>query len=123
MAIKKLITGALAAATLLGATAMAPAEARPYGAYRDGGWHNGYRYDGHHYRDRSGAIVAAGVAGLAIGAIIGSSSQPRYYAPPPAYYGPPPGYYDYGPRWCSAREWVWDPYIGRRVPVEHSYRC
>jgi hypothetical protein len=126
MALKKLITGALAAVTLLGATAfVAPAEARPhgYGGEYRGGYNNGYRWDGHHYRDRSGAIIAAGVAGLAIGAIIGSSSQPRYASPPAyGYYGPPPPRY-YQPRWCTTTDWVWDPYYGQRVPVERSYRC
>lgn len=50
-------------------------------------------------RDNAGAAIAAGVAGLAIGAIIGSASanSPRYYAAPPAttYYPPTPTYTTY----------------------------
>jgi hypothetical protein len=91
------------------------AEARPYYPGR----HHYYRGHGH------GDAVAAGVAGLALGAIIGAAaSSPRYYGPP-AYYPPPAygfGYYR-GPVYCRTHEWVWDPYIGRRVLVERSYRC
>jgi hypothetical protein len=63
--------------------------------------------------------VAAGVAGLAIGAALADSGRGRYvdgyYYGPPAYayeyyYGP--GYY--GPRRCATRA-IWDPYRGRYI--------
>ena len=119
---KKFLTGALGAVTLAGVAVPTMAEARPYG----------YGYGPHrvvvvdrYNRRGNGDAVAAGIAGLAIGAIIGSAvSQPRYAAPPPYYgpaYGPAPGYYQ--PRWCSTTDWVWDPYLGRRVRVERSYQC
>lgn len=108
---KKLIAAGVAAATMAAATIPA-AEARPY---RDR-YHYGHR---HH----NGDAVAAGIAGLAIGAIIGSAaSRPRYYEPPRGYYAPPPPRY-YEPRYCSTRDWVWDPYLRRNVLVERSYPC
>lgn len=119
---KNLIAGALAAFTLAAVAIPASAEARPY----RGGYGGGY-YDSHRH---NGDAVAAGIAGLAIGAIIGSAaSQPRgyyeqprgYYSAPPAYYGPSRGYYE--PRYCVSRERVWDPYLGRRVTIERSYQC
>ncbi len=112
---KKLIAGALAAFTLA-AVAVPAAEARPYRGGYD------HRYD-HRHRG-NGDAVAAGIAGLAIGAIIGSAaSQPRgYYDEPRSYYAPPPPAY-YAPRYCVTRDRVWDPYLGRRVTVERSYRC
>ncbi|HWA21517.1 MAG TPA: hypothetical protein VG735_03870 [Caulobacterales bacterium] len=112
---KKLIAGALAAVTMAAVT-IPTADARPY---RDGGryYSYGHRYNGH------GDAVAAGIAGLAIGAIIGSaSSQPRYYDTPRGYYAPPPRAY-YEPRYCSTRDWAWDPYLRRNVLVERSYPC
>jgi hypothetical protein len=122
----KVLTGALAAVTLAGVMAPAPAEARPYG-YGHG--HDRVVVVDRHHRRGNGDAVAAGIAGLAIGAIIGSAaSQPRYAPPPAHYYGPAPGYYSpppayYAPRWCRTTDWVWDPYLGRRVRVEQSYRC
>lgn len=80
-------------ATALGASALAfaaPAEAQRYGGY--------------HGRDNGGAALVAGVAGLAIGAAIASSSDPYYYdygydgpvvAYPPVYDGYYGGYYGY----------------------------
>ncbi|MEJ0022408.1 MAG: hypothetical protein WDN76_02450 [Alphaproteobacteria bacterium] len=113
---KKLIAGALAVVTMAAVT-ISTAEARPY--YGGGRY---YSYDRHR---GNGDAVAAGVAGLAIGAIIGSAvSQPRgYYGPrSDSYYGPAPrGYYE--PRYCSTRDWVWDPYLRRNVMVERSYPC
>ncbi len=82
-----------------------------------------------------GAVVAAGVAGVAIGAAI--ASRPRYFGPGPrfvgpgpwagpGFYGPGPGFYGPGP-WagpgfyrpypvCFVRQ-RWDPYWGGFVPV------
>lgn len=101
---RKTLTAALAALTLGGAisaTAATGADARP--SY------------GHYYGHRGGgAALAAGVAGLAIGAAIAS---PHYGG----YYGP--GYYYGGPYTCYGTRWVWDPYAGRRVPVNQPYAC
>lgn len=107
---KKTLTAALAALTLGGAitaTAATGAEARPYG---HGGHYYGHGYGG-------GGAVAAGIAGLAIGAAI---AGPHYYG---GYYGPGP--YAYGPGYygtCYTTRWVWDGY-GRRVPVREAYAC
>ena len=135
------------AALAVAVTAFAPslAEARDHdgGYYRGGGGYDRGYYDGrgrgdyHHHDD--GDAVAAGVIGLALGAIIGSAvtannqAPRRYYSPPRAYYPPPPadyypppppqGYYGDGPgyasRGCVVRERVWDPYAGQYVRVEH----
>lgn len=73
------------AAIGLVAVSLAPAEA--------GGRHHGHYYRGGNYW---GGAAAAGVIGLATGAIIGSAlSGPGYYAGPsyydgPIYYDPPP---------------------------------
>ena len=133
------------AALAVAVTALAPslAEARDHGGgyYRGGGYDRGSydgRYDGRgrgdYRRHDDGDAVAAGVIGLALGAIIGSaitSSNNRYppppprayYPPPPAYYQPPPpqGYYGgsgYASRGCVVRERVWDPYYGQYVRIE-----
>ncbi|WP_293370651.1 hypothetical protein [Phenylobacterium sp.] len=106
----KILTAAIAAITLGGAvsaTATA-ADARPYGGHGN--------YGGHYGRGYGGAALA-GVAGLAIGAAI---AGPHYYGGPyygPAYYGP--GYYGT----CYTTRWAWDPYAGRRVPVQQPYAC
>ena len=92
---RKIIAAGLAAATLvggLGAGTTASAQHRHYG--------------GSYHHDNSGAAVAAGIAGLAVGAAIASSSHPYYYNG--RYYDRPYYGYDYGPR-CR-RETVWDPY-------------
>ncbi len=86
---RKIITTGLIAATLAGSLAIgstASAEER------------------HHGRG-DGAAVAAGIAGLAVGAAI-AGSHPRYYDDD-YYYGRPYGYY-YG-RHCRNYT-VWDPY-------------
>ena len=87
---RKIITAGLAAATLvagLGIGSTASAEER------------------HHDHDR-GAAVAAGIAGLAVGAAI-AGSHPRYYYDEGGYYDRPYGYY-YDRR-CRSYT-VWDPY-------------
>jgi len=115
---RKALTAALAAITLGGAVCAtaAPAEAQ---YYRGG-------YYGHHHHDNSGAAVAAGVVGLALGAALASNHHSYYdrgyydrgyYGAPAYYYGP--SYY----RTCETTRWVWDPYIGRRVPVREAYAC
>lgn len=117
---RKTLAAGLAALTFGGAIAAAAipatAEARPHGY--DEGYHGGY------YRHRdNGAVVVAGIAGLAIGAALASNSHPHYargYSYAPTYYDDD---YDYYPRVCESRRWVWDPYIGRRVMVTSRYEC
>jgi hypothetical protein len=116
---RKTLTAALAAMTLGGAicATAAPAEAR------DHGWRGGYGgYGGRYYRhDNTGAAIAAGVVGLALGAAI-ADSHPHYYRG--GYYAPPPPYYYDGYyRTCEATRWVWDPYWRREVPVTTRYAC
>ena len=123
---RKVLTAALAAITLGGAVCAtaAPAEARDH------------YYGGHRHND-AGVAVAAGVVGLALGAALASDhgySHRGYYDR--GYYdrgyydggyydrGDYPGYYGYGGyRTCETTRWVWDPYIGRRVPVVSRYAC
>jgi hypothetical protein len=81
-AFKALIMSAAVAATVM--VPLASAEARD--------WHH-RRW--HHHDNDNGDAIAAGVLGLAAGALIGgaiaSDPGPRYYEPaPPAYYPPPP---------------------------------
>lgn len=50
------------------------------------------------YRHRGGDVAAAGIFGLAAGAILGSAlSAPRYYEPAPVYVAPPPPPVYYAP--------------------------
>jgi len=119
---RKALTAAMAALMLGGAVSATaiPAQARGY----DRGWHGGgYRHD------NGGAVAAAGIVGLALGAALASDHGYRhsygygyrpYYS---SYYGP--DYYDGPPvyRVCESERWVWDPYIGRRVPVRTRYAC
>ncbi len=120
---KKILTGALAALTAASALAIsaAPASARDWDDR--GGW--GWRHD-----NDGGAAVAAGIAGLAIGAAI-AGDHPYYggyygYAPAPVYYDAPPPAYYVGPSYygyygrCHA-QWRWDPYWRRYVRVRACY--
>ena len=92
---RKIIATGLAAATLLGGLGIGSTASAQYR---------------HHYRHGgSGAAVAAGIAGLAVGAAIAGSHP--YYGPRGYYYGSD-GYY-YGPR-CRVYS-VWDPYYGAYV--------
>ncbi|MGE3142763.1 MAG: hypothetical protein AB7L65_05540 [Hyphomonadaceae bacterium] len=135
---KKIVSALCALALGLGAfvATAAPASAYPHGGgyYRGGGNHYGHRHNDH------GDAVAAGVIGLALGAVIGSAianDRPArcnyncggYYAspPPPAYYqGGYGGYggYDYYPdRTCFTRDQYWDPRAGGYVMVRRPYPC
>lgn len=117
---RKLIATGLAALTFAGSIAAASAADAQS------------RYRRHRHNDNTGAAVAAGIAGLAIGAAIASNNDrryryyDRYEYPRGRYYG---GYY-YGPRryaydhygyapryrarYCTTRL-VWDPYWGEYV--------
>ncbi|MET0600049.1 MAG: BA14K family protein [Mesorhizobium sp.] len=82
--LKSAVLAVAVAATSL--TAMPAAEAR------DGWRYNNYRYN-NYYRHNNGDAVAAGVIGLATGAIIGGlMAQPRYAEP--VYVDPPVRYYE-----------------------------
>jgi hypothetical protein len=102
-----------------------PAEAQHYRGGYGGHYYGGGRYYGHG-RDNGGAAIAAGVVGLALGAALASNNHGyyghNYYSR--SYYAP--DYYDYDyPAYqtCVTTRWVWDPYIGRRVPVRERYAC
>ena len=124
---RKALTAAMAAITLGGAVCAtaAPAQAQRYHGGGYGGHYSG-RYYGH--GNNGGAAIAAGVVGLALGAAI-ASDHPHYYRGyyAPGYYGPPAYAYGYAPGYgyqtCVTTRWVWDPYIGRRVPVRQAYAC
>jgi hypothetical protein len=71
------------------------------------------------HADRSGAVAAGVIGGLALGAMIGAAAAnngPYYpYAPPAAYYGPgSPGCY-----WQSQR--VWNGFMWRRTRIYVCY--
>jgi len=84
---RKIIATGLAAATLLSGLGI--------GSTASAQWR-------HHYYHHGGGALAAGIAGLAVGAAIAGSHP---------YYGPY-GYY-YGPR-CRVYT-VWSPYYGAYV--------
>ncbi|MEJ8571066.1 BA14K family protein [Microbaculum marinum] len=89
-----LALAAMTVATGLSAVPTGSADAGWRGGYYYGGGYRGYYpgYSGYYgYRNNTGAAVAAGVVGLAAGALIGSAlAQPRYYAPAPYAYGTAP---------------------------------
>ena len=114
---KRVLTGALVAATLIGSAGSASA------ADWRGGWRGGYR--GGHYGG-AGAVIGAGVLGLAVGAAIaGADRHPVYEYGNPYYYGPPPVAYE-GPAYyaydggCRVY-WRWDAYWRRYVQVQRCY--
>jgi len=120
--LKKILAGALAALTVVGAAGAAQADGWHGGGWRGGGWHGDRHYD------RSGALIGAGVLGLAVGAAIagGERHHDYYYGGAPAYYyGPPPVVYG-GPAYYAYDDgcrvhWRWDPYWRRYVEVERCY--
>ena len=117
---RKIITTALAVATLGGAAlaGAGPAAAYPHGGYHGGGYyHGGY---GRGYGYGYGGVALAGLAGLAIGATLASPGP--YYAAPPPYYGD--SYYagPYQPyATCYQTRRVWDGY--RWVYERSPYAC
>jgi hypothetical protein len=105
------IAAGLAALTLAGGLSAGTASAQGY-------YHRSWDRDRRHDND-AGAAVAAGIAGLALGAALSDEGRGRYVDG--YYYGPPANAYDYyygtgyyGPRHCRTRE-VWDPYLRRYV--------
>jgi len=112
--IKKLMTGAAVALTLGGAAlaTATPASAQHWGGGYRGGYHGGYGYRGY----GGGAVLGAGLLGLAVGAAV---AGPHYYGyPPPAYYVGP-SYYGYYGGYHS--HWRWNPYAGRYVAYGPRY--
>ena len=120
---KQLITGALTALTL--ATALSAGTT----AAQADDWHGrGYgrgSYD-HGRGPGVGAVVGAGILGLAVGAAVAGRDRHHYDGPPPVYYrAPPPAYYSgddyYGYADACRVYWRWDPYWRRYVEVERCY--
>ncbi|WP_395174042.1 BA14K family protein [Roseibium alexandrii] len=138
---KRILAVALTGALML--PAASAAEAGPRDGWRHGGgWHEGHRpHRGHnrHYHKHKhihkhknnnnvGAAIAAGVIGLAAGAIIlGATSKPSYAGPPrgPAYPYPrapypgpvsgPVGFQPWSPAWydyCSSKYRSFNPSTG-----------
>jgi len=134
---KRLIAAALSGALLL--PTFAAAEAGPRNGWHENrGWHDNRgghykprhgshgKHNGHKNNGNVGAAVAAGVIGLAAGAILlGATSQPRYAGPPSANYYPPApypgrvygtvGYQPWSPAWyqyCSSKYRSFNPSTG-----------
>ena len=123
---RKILAATAAALTFGGAIAAAAlpatAQAREWREHHE--WRGGHEWRGRgdwdHHRD-GGAALAAGIAGLAVGAAL-AGGGPHYYSYGYSY--PAYGYgYDYGPAVCETQRWVWDPYIGRHVLVRRHYPC
>lgn len=113
---KKVLTGALAALILAGATAatVTPAAAQPFRGYHGGwgGYHGGYRGWG------PGVAVGAGLVGLAVGASLAADHP--YHGYGYGYgYGPAP-YYGSGYYGCRTHL-RWNPYWGEYERVRACY--
>ena len=82
-------TGALGAGTV---SASADQYWRHGGGYHHGGgWGHGGGWDRGYRHHDNGAALAAGIGGLALGAIVGGAlAQPSYDEPPAYYYRPVP---------------------------------
>ena len=111
---KKIVTTGLAAVVAAGSMLAAGVPAAAQNHWNGGHGYGGYRY-GHRDND-AGAIIAGGIAGLALGAAL---SGPHYAYGPGYAYGP----YDYGYGTCVGRRTVWDPYYGRYVVRSFRYAC
>jgi BA14K-like protein len=133
---KRLIATALTGVILL--PTVVTAEAGPRNGWRDNqrGHHQSHRkhrkHKRHNNNDNVGAAVAAGIIGLAAGAILlGATSQPSYAGPPATpYYPPAPdyppapypgrvngnvGYQPWSPAWyqyCSSKFRSFNPSTG-----------
>ena len=137
---RKALFAGLSILSLIAAPSAAFAHER-HGGYYPRGYDQRYYYR----HDDHGDAVAAGVIGLAIGAVIGtalSDHNDRYYGPPrqydrynegpnyrddrdygrdDGYYGPDNGYAPQGQ--CFRRELVWDPRSRQNIEVTHPYPC
>lgn len=119
------------------AFALAVTTLTPSAAFAEDRGHYGRR---HHYsydHDRRGDAVAAGIIGLALGAVVGaavSNSHRRHRCDyrcggyDDGYYGDDgynggDGYYSRPPALCVTRERRWDPYEGREVIIEDRRPC
>ena len=93
---RKIIATGLAAATLLGGVSIGSTASAQYRHY--------------YHHDNSGAAVAAGIAGLAVGAALADSNRGYYNGGyyDGGYYARPYGYY-YGRPRCRTYT-TWDPY-------------
>ena len=88
-----------------------------------------YRHYGYHHHNNGAGIAAAGIFGLAAGALLGSAlSQPRYYGysqPAPAYVAPSYGGAEpWTPEWysyCSQRYRSFDPETGYFLGYDGNY--
>lgn len=124
---KRLVAAVLTGALLLPTVATAEAGSRNGWRERGGSHHHHTsKPRRHRNNDNVGAAVAAGVIGLAAGALLlGATSQPRHVAPPPApYYPPAPypgrvsgtvGYQPWSPAWyqyCSSKYRSFNPNTG-----------
>ncbi len=100
-ALSKRLTALALTGALLVPTFVSSAEAGPRNGWRDRQVHHYHHAKPRHHRKKNnnvGAAVAAGVIGLAAGAIIlGATRQPRYAGPPPVAYTPPPPPYPHAP--------------------------
>ena len=133
---KRVIALALSGALLM--PAVSAAEAGPRHGWNDhrGGWnhhrndrrherrHDRHRDHGKRHKNNAGAAVAAGIIGLAAGAILlGAVNQPRRAAPASDYYPPAPypgrvsgyGYQPWSPAWydyCASKYRSFNPSTG-----------
>lgn len=131
---KRLIAAALTGVLLLPTVATAEAGSRNGWGKHGGGHHQSHRH--HKNNGNAGAAVAAGIIGLAAGAIIvGATSQPRYAGPPPVNYYPPApypgqvsgsvGYQPWSPAWyqyCSSKYRSFNPSTGTFTTYQGEQR-
>ncbi|MBN9671677.1 BA14K family protein [Roseibium aggregatum] len=132
---KRLIAAALTGALLLPTVATAEAGPR-HGWNNRGGHHHHHGKRRHRNNDNVGAAVAAGVIGLAAGAIIlGAARQPAYAGPPPVTYYPPApypgqvhgaaGFQPWSPAWyryCASKYRSFNPSTGTFTTYQGEQR-
>ena len=131
------------------ATGSIAASAAPVSAHDEQGYGGSY---GYHHDNSTGAAIAGGLIGLAIGAALSSSRHGDYRSGSygngyyrsygygsgsgygyggygTSYGGDGDGGYgsgyggDYGYRQCVARQTIWDPYYGGYVVRRVRYAC
>lgn len=142
---KRLVAAALTGTLLLPTFASAEAGSRHGWRDQRGGHHQSYRHHNQNHKrnknnDNLGAAVAAGVIGLAAGAILlGATRQPSYAGPPPVnhypsapYPAPYPGqvhtaigYQPWSPAWyqyCSSKYRSFNPSTGTYTTYQGEQR-